>query len=71
MVLWKIGGRWGARWPEEMRTLEDQESPQVFRDEVLSKEGAEEASNLMRWRQFNNKPGRDHIRLRGGGMQLI
>jgi hypothetical protein len=31
-----------------MRTLEDQESPQVFRDEVLSKEGAEEASTLMR-----------------------
>jgi hypothetical protein len=34
---------------KKMRTPEDQESPQVFRKEVLSKEGAEEASSLM-WR---------------------
>jgi len=40
-----------------MRTLEkDQGSPQVSGQEVLSKEGAEGASNLMRWPVQKTKP---------------
>jgi hypothetical protein len=48
VVLWKIGGVGCEVAVRNADAGKDQESPQVFREEVLSKEGAEEASTLMR-----------------------